>query len=86
MNHIKHIHEVIFLIEKNDAQWSPEELTENIGNTWGKDILFGSCSGNAFAKEYALDFLLSREKVCLNDQGKVALHPQMKICKGHESF
>ena len=58
MNNIKHIHEVIFLIEKSDQSWTPEELIESIGNTWGEDVHFGSCSGNAFPKEDALDFLL----------------------------
>ena len=86
MNTVKHIHEVIFLIEKNNDQWTPDELVEAIGSTWGTDVHFGSCSGNAFPKEYALDFLLSRQKVVLSDDGKVTLHPSMKICKGHEDF
>lgn len=86
MNNVKHIHEVIFLIEKNNSQWTPEELVEAIGTTWGKDIHFGSCSGNAFPKEYALDFLLSRQKAILSADGKVELHPSMQICKGHEDF
>ena len=86
MNTIKHIHEVIFLIEKNNKQWTPEELVEAIGDTWGHDVHFGSCSGNAFPKEYALDFLLSRQKVVMSEEGKVTLHPSMTICKGHESF
>ena len=83
---IKHIHEVIFLIEKNDDHWTPEELTDAIAETWGADVHFGSCSGNAFPKEYALDFLLSRQKVIISEEGKVTLHPAMKICKGHEGF
>lgn len=86
MNNIKHIHEVIFLIEANNEEWTPDELVENIGQTWGTDVHFGSCSGNAFPKENALDFLLSRQKVILDQQGKVALHPSMKLCKGHENF
>lgn len=86
MNNIKHIHEVIFLIEKNNEQWSPEELVEAIGNTWGPEVQFGSCSGTAFPKEQALDFLINRQKAELTDQGTVALHPAMKRCNGHEGF
>ena len=86
MNTEKHIHEVIFLIEKNNEQWTPDELVEAIGDTWGQDVQFGSCSGNAFPKEFALDFLLNRQKVILSEVGKVKLHPSMKICKGHENF
>jgi probable metal-binding protein len=86
MNNIKHIHDVIFLIEKNNEQWTPEELVEAIGNTWGTDVQFGACSGNAFPKENALDFLLNRQKAVLSEEGKVTLHPSMQICKGHEEF
>lgn len=86
MNNIKHIHEVIFLIEKNNNQWTPEELIKGITNTWGTDVHFGSCSGNAFPKEHALDFLLNREKVIVSPEGKIALHPAMQICSGHEEF
>ena len=86
MNNIKHIHEVIFLIEKQDQELKPEELIETIETTWGPDVHFGSCSGNAFPKEYALDFLISRQKVLLSADGKVILHPGIQLCKGHEEF
>jgi len=86
MNTTKHIHEVIFLIEKNNNQWTPDELIDAIGATWGTDVHFGSCSGNAFPKEFALDFLINRQKVVLSETGKIKLHPSMKICSGHENF
>ena len=86
MNNIEHIHQVIFLIEKNNAQWTPDELVEAIGNTWGTDVRFGACSGNAFPKEFALNFLIDRNKVVLSEEGKIELHPTMQICKGHEEF
>jgi len=86
MKNIKHIHEVIFLIEKNNQQWTPDELIEAIGNAWGTDVHFGSCSGNAFPKENALDFLIDRQKAVLSQEGKVSLHPSMQICKGHEGY
>lgn len=83
---VEHIHEVIFLIEKNNGHWTPAELTEAIADTWGADVHFGSCSGNAFPKEFALDFLLNRQKAVVSETGRVALHPAMKICNGHEGF
>ena len=86
MDNIKHIHEVIFLIEKHNEQWTPKELVEAIGNTWGTDIQFGSCSGNALPKENALNFLIDRQKAFLSEEGKVTLHPTMQICDGHEKF
>ena len=86
MNNIKHIHEVIFLIEKNNAIWTPSELEGAIGKEWGADVHFGSCSGNAFPKENALDFLINRQKAILSKEGKVTLHPSMQICGGHNEF
>ncbi len=83
---VKHIHEVIFLVEQNNAQLSPEQLVDTIASTWGHDVHFGSCSGNAFPKEHALDFLLAKQKVILTDSGTIALHPAMQICNGHEEF
>lgn len=83
---IKHIHEVIFLVEQYNNQLSPEELVTAIEETWGDDVHFGACSGTPFSKEYALEFLLSRNKVVLSQNGKVALHPAMQICNGHEEF
>jgi probable metal-binding protein len=86
MHNTKHIHEVIFLIEKNNQAWTPEELVEAIAAAWGADVHFGSCSGNAFPKEAALDFLVSRQKVVMTEAGRIALHPSMKICNGHQEF
>ena len=86
MNNIKHIHDVIFLIEKKELQWTPEDLVEAISNTWGTDVEFVSCSGIPFPKENALEFLINRQKVVLSEEGNVELHPSMKICNGHEDF
>ncbi|WP_088341916.1 DUF2492 family protein [Robiginitalea sediminis] len=86
MPNVKHIHEVIFLIEQHNTQWTPEELTLAIGETWGEDVRFGSCSGTAFPKEDALEFLVNRQKAVLTAEGKVALHPSLKICNGHQQF
>ena len=86
MNNIKHVHEVIFLIEKNNGKWAPEELIKGIGNIWGTDVHFSACSGNAFPKEDALNFLINRQKVVLSEDGKVTVHPSMQICDGHEGF
>ena len=83
---IKHIHEVVFLIEQYNRQLNSEELIDKIGETWGSDVHFAACSGTAFPKEYALDFLLDRQKAIVNDSGIIELHPSMQLCKGHEEF
>ena len=86
MSTTKHIHEVIFLIEEHNGQWTPEELIDAIGTAWGRDVHFASCSGTAFPKENALAFLINRQKAVLSETGKIALHASLKICNGHEGF
>ncbi len=83
---IKHIHEVVFLIEKSNGALTAEKLIDKIAETWGKDVHFAACSGTAFPKEYALDFLLDRQKVFLLENGMISLHPSMSLCDGHEEF
>ena len=86
MNPIKHIHEVIFLIENSTEQWNSEQLIQAISENWGEEVQFGACSGGAFPKEQALAFLIERKKVVLSEDGKILLHPAMHICDGHENF
>lgn len=86
MKPIKHIHEVIFLIENHKEEMTPETLERAISNIWGEEVHFGACSGTAFPKEQALHFLIERKKVVLTEDGKIALHPSMHICNGHEEF
>jgi len=83
---IRHIHEVVFLIEQYNKELTPEKLVEKIGDTWGTDVRFAACSGTAFPKEYAVDFLLYRQKAIITETGVVALHPSMQLCNGHEEF
>ncbi|GJM59494.1 MULTISPECIES: DUF2492 family protein [Persicobacter] len=86
MNNIKHIHEVIFLVEQNNGKWNASGLETAIAENWGADVQFMACSGVPFPKEEALEFLMGRNKVVLDDSGKVRLHPSMQICNGHENF
>ena len=86
MSRIKHIHEVIFLIEKHNGRLDGHELEEAIAFEWGAEIMFSACSGNLFPKENALEFLISRNKVVFNEMGQIALHPSLQICEGHKDF
>lgn len=81
-----HIHHVIFLIEQNQGQpYTHATLQEAIAQTWGRDVHFVACSGVPFPANEALPFLLSRNKVVVDGQGQIALHPSMSICNGHEA-
>ncbi|WP_139263291.1 DUF2492 family protein [Flammeovirga pacifica] len=78
-----HIHEVIFLVQENDNVFTPETLVEAISQKWGSDIGFMSCSGVPTPKEEALQFLLDRNKVVVNAEGRVEIDPSMKMCDSH---
>ncbi|MBB6462427.1 DUF2492 family protein [Flammeovirga kamogawensis] len=78
-----HVHEVIFLVQDNDAVFTPAALMDAISNKWGEDIHFTACSGVPFPKEETLPFLMERSKVFINDNGMVEVHPTMKMCDSH---
>lgn len=78
-----HIHEVIFFVQENDGIYTPETLIEGISSKMGEDVAFTSCSGVPFPKEEALPFLIERNKVFINADGKVEVHPTMKMCDSH---
>ncbi len=85
MNNIQHVHEVIFMVQQNDGQYTAESLVEAITEKWGADVQFMACSGVPFPKEDALDFIIGKNKVELID-GKIRIVTAMSICNGHENF
>ncbi|KXX70465.1 DUF2492 family protein [Flammeovirga sp. SJP92] len=78
-----HIHEVIFLVQDNDGVFTEEGLNNAIAEKMGADVHFVACSGVPFPKEEALAFLIERDKVLVNNEGKVEVHPTMKMCDSH---
>ncbi|ANQ51473.1 YecH family protein [Flammeovirga yaeyamensis] len=78
-----HIHEVIFLVQDNEGVFTPETLVTAIAEKWGDDVGFMSCSGVPTPKEEALQFILDRNKVVVNTEGKIEIHPSMKMCDSH---
>lgn len=85
MKTVKHIHEVIFIIQRMDGQLTNEDLIQEIASEWGEDVGFVACSGNPFPKEEVLEFLLKRGKVELKDC-KIHIHKEMSMCDGHKDF
>ncbi len=55
-------------------------IKERLGN----DVKFVSCSNEPFGLDGVVDFLTQRNKIVKNANGSLELHPQMKMCNGHE--
>lgn len=75
MNNIRHIHDVLEMIYGTEKKYTIEELTEQLQNTFGTDVKFTSCSENVFALNEVVSFLLSRNKIRLEDGVIIPLTP-----------
>ncbi|GAA4842406.1 DUF2492 family protein [Algivirga pacifica] len=84
MSNIIHIHQVIFLIEKlGDQKVKADQLPSVIKGQFGEDVQHSACSGIPFDPEEALEFLLDRNKIIVDEEGFIHLHPTMKLCNSH---
>lgn len=84
MNNIRHIHEVLFLFQKEGSFDNEEVLFTSIKGKFGEDVSFISCSKKPFGLEEVVPFLTKREKIVQNADGSLTLHPNMTMCDGHE--
>ncbi len=84
MNNIQHIHEVLFLFQELGSFENEEHLSKIIKERLGEDVKFVSCSNEPFGLDSVVDFLTQRNKIVQNPDGSLILHPQMKMCNGHE--
>jgi probable metal-binding protein len=75
MGNVRHIHEVLDMIYSTDKKFSTEEFPQFIEETFGDNILFTSCSDNIFPVNEVLEFLVSRNKIRIEDGMVIALTP-----------
>ena len=75
MDNIRHIHEVLNIIYNTDKKYSAEELPQFLQESFGEDVLFTSCSDNIFPVSEVISFLLSRNKIRIEDEMIVPLTP-----------
>jgi probable metal-binding protein len=75
MNNIRHIHEVLNMIYSTDKKYSSYELTTHLQDVFGEDVHFTSCSENVFPLNEVVPFLLSRNKIRLEDEVIIPLTP-----------
>ena len=75
MDNIRHIHEVLNMIYSTDKKYSSYELTSHLQKIFGEDVHFTSCSENVFPLTEVVPFLLSRNKIRLEDELIIPLTP-----------
>ena len=75
MNNIRHIHEVLNIIYNTDKKYTTYQLPELLQNEFGEDVQFTSCSDNIFPVNEVVSFLLSRNKIRLEDELIIPLTP-----------
>ncbi len=75
MDNIRHIHDVLNLIYSTDKKYSKYELTAHLQDVFGEDVHFTSCSENVFPLSEVVPFLLSRNKIRLQDELIIPLTP-----------
>ena len=75
MENIRHIHEVLNILFNSGQDFTVEELHNEIRTQFGETVQFTSCSDNVFPLQEVIPFLLSREKIRLEDDNIIPLLP-----------
>ncbi len=75
MNNIRHIHEVLGILYQTEDNFTTRELLLHLQQVFGSDVHFTSCSENIFPLDEVVSFLLSRNKIRLEDNMIIPLTP-----------
>lgn len=75
MENIRHIHEVLHLLFTPTKEYTIDSLPTELITQFGDDVQFTNCSDNVFPINQVIPFLLSREKIRLEDDRIIPLTP-----------
>lgn len=75
MSNIRHIHEVLGILYQTENSFTIQELTAHLQMVFGDDVHFTSCSDNIFPLHEVVSFLLSRNKIRLEEETIIPLTP-----------
>ena len=75
MTNTHHIHEVLNILFSANKVYTVEELYGELKNSFGEDVHFANCADNVFPIEEVVPFLLSREKIRLEENRIIPLTP-----------
>ncbi|BDD04911.1 DUF2492 family protein [Aureibacter tunicatorum] len=83
MKDIKHVHEVIFFLQRNQDEEYPISLFPKIlKKEFGDEITFRSCSEEGMSPDEVVGFLFNKGKILIVNEC-IRLHPDLKLCDGH---
>lgn len=75
MENLRHIHEVLELLYTSNRSYTIQELTSFLQRFYGPDVHFTSCSDHVFGVSEVISFLLSKNKIRLEEDLIVPLTP-----------
>lgn len=75
MENIRHIHEVLELLYTSNRTYTISELTGSLQNSFGDDVNFVSCADHQFGLGDVVSFLLSKNKIRLEEDLIIPLTP-----------
>lgn len=76
---IVHIHNVLDILVELNKPLKEDELVKIITDDFGDDVHFASCSDQVFPKEEVVRFLLSKNKITL-DNGLIKFNATADRC------
>jgi probable metal-binding protein len=75
MENIRHIHEVLGILYTTRRRYKIDELLDELEGTFGKDVQFASCAENIFDLSQVVAFLLSKNKIRLEEDIIIPITP-----------
>lgn len=75
MENTRHIHEVLNILYTPGKEYTTEELYIELKEQFGDEVTFASCSENVFPLQEVIPFLLSRNKIRLEENNIIPLTP-----------
>jgi probable metal-binding protein len=75
MENIRHIHEVLELLYTSNRTFTTSELASSLQKSFGADVNFVNCADHQFGLGEVVSFLLSKNKIRLEDDLIIPLTP-----------
>ncbi len=75
MENIRHIHEVLQILFTSEKEYTVESLYTELNTQFGEGVHFTNCAENVFPINEVIPFLLSREKIRLEENRIIPLTP-----------
>lgn len=75
MENVHHIHEVLNILFGSEEEFTVDSLYAQLRMEFGENVHFANCSDNVFPINEVIPFLLSRNKIRLDENRIIPLTP-----------